>query len=141
MQGALGPLALQEIVERHAFFERWFNGLGDDGALPESLARFDCAFRRVDPAGGTADLAALAASLAARRGGRAGDPVSIAVEAPVVLWEAGGAVLATYVEVQGPAASKERHRRRSTALFLAGPSGGLPLWRHVQETLLTPGGA
>lgn len=141
MTGALACLALAEIAERHAFFERWFNGLGDEDALSVSLERFDPAFRRVDPAGREAGFEALATSLGARRGSRAADPVSIAVEDLAVLWEAGNAVLAGYVEVQGPLASRERHRRRSTALFVAPPGGGTLRWRHVQETTIQTGGA
>ncbi|WAJ28128.1 hypothetical protein [Antarcticirhabdus aurantiaca] len=141
MAGALASLVLAEIAERHAFFERWFNGLGDEDALSVSLERFDPAFRRIDPAGREAGFEALAASLSARRGSRAADPVSIAVEDLAVLWDAGDAVLAGYVEVQGSLAAPERHRRRSTALFVAPPSGGAPRWRHVQETTIQTGGA
>ncbi|WP_062014475.1 hypothetical protein [Aureimonas sp. AU4] len=141
MAGALASLALAEIAERHAFFERWFNGGGDEDALARSLARFDPAFLRIDPAGGQVNLAALEASLAARRGARAGDPVSISVEDGAIAWASAAAVLATYVEVQGPAGSPERRRRRSTALFVVPPGGGPPLWRHVQETFIHDGGA
>lgn len=141
MAGALASLVLAEIAERHAFFERWFNGLGPDDALHRSLARFDPAFRRVDPDGREAGFEALAASLAASRGSRASDPVSIAVEDLAVLWETRDAVLAAYVEAQGPAAASERHRRRSCALFVVPAGGSPPLWRHVQETFIHGGGA
>jgi len=141
MAGALASLVLAEIAERHAFFERWFNGLGAEDALATSLARFDPAFRRVDPAGRETDVAALEASLASRRGACAAAPLSITVEDVAVLWQGEGAVLAGYVELQRAAGSPEPHRRRSTALFIRPPGGDAPLWRHVQETLIHTGEA
>lgn len=133
---ALGARVLDEIAERHAFFARWFNGTAGDGELDASLARFDPSFRRVDTQGREADLPALAAALASRRGTHAAEPVSIAVEDARVLWQGAGAVLAAYVEAQP---NGTLVRRRSTALFVTRPDG-TPLWRHVQETALTSHG-
>ena len=144
MPAPLGFLALSEVVERHRFFERWFNGDADEGEFEAGLQRFDPLFRRVDPAGVETDRAALEVSLAVRRGSRRADPVSIVVEEPRLLWQGQDAALAAYVEAQWSPSAPVPVRRRSTALFVASADRGALLWRHVQETsipsLMQPGG-
>lgn len=144
MTSPLGARALSEIVERHRFFERWFNGDADESEFEASLRQFDPLFRRIDPAGVETDRAALEASLSARRGSRRADRVRLVVENPRLLWLGTDAALAAYVEAQSSPSAPIPSRRRSTALLIVTPDRGALLWRHVQETsfptLNQPGG-
>lgn len=130
---------LSEIAERHAFFERWFNGVAADGELAASLAHFDPAFRRIDPAGRLFDFDRLAESLAARRNSHAGSPIAIALEDARVLWREGASALATYVEVQ--TSDGRVNRRRASALFVSSGAAEGALWRHIHETRIQAGSA
>lgn len=131
-ESKLDAAVAHEVVALHVEFEQWFRGDLDNLARVEAVLADDFTF--VSPRGGLIDRVAVLGGL---RSGRASRELKIRVENPVVRWQAGDVVVATYEEWhEHPDYSTTR---LSTAVFSrddAAPNG--LIWRHVHETWITP---
>ena len=125
--------AMAEIVERHAFFVRWYSAPSPDSAeFALSETAFDAEFVMVTPDGREHRRAQVIASL---RGARSSADASfrIDIEAIEPRWQDQDAILVSYVEAQ--LRDGRRTRRRSNALFVRQASAPHGIaWRHLQET-------
>jgi hypothetical protein len=126
--------AKDEIVERHAFFVRWFTDasakLGEFRACERSFA---AQFGMITPDGASHRRAEVLRRL---RNAKASMPplkFAIRIEGVTKLWASDDQVLVGYVEAQ--AIGRRRTRRRSTALFERrdqAPNG--IVWRYLHES-------
>jgi hypothetical protein len=130
---SLFSCAKTEILERHAFFMRWFT---EPKAGPDEFkhcaAAFDPKFGMVTPDGKTHRRAEVLRRLKEAKASM-GLKFQITVEEVRELWANEDAVLVGYVEAQS--IGRRRSRRRSTALFekrAAAPNG--VVWRRQHET-------
>ncbi len=121
--------AAAAIDALHRVLQAWFNAEGSDdpGVV---LAHFDPGFTMMTPAGGLLSYAAFAAGVPKARGARPG--LVMQISDVVVRYVDNHAALVTYHEhqIQGDAVTD----RISTAFLLNGRAGGIPQWRHLQET-------
>jgi hypothetical protein len=130
---SLFSCAKAEILERHAFFVRWFT---EPQAGPEEFKRcaaaFDPKFGMVTPDGKPHRRAEVLRRLKEAKASME-LKFKITIEEVRELWASGDAVLVAYVEAQS--IGRRRTRRRSTAMFerqAAAPNS--VAWRRLHET-------
>lgn len=139
MSDPTGDRCLDEIERLHRFFERW---LGDAAADPAEFARNEAIwpsdFTLITPDGAMLDRAAVTGWLRRARGVHADPAAPFQIEirdAAIRVALPGGFRLCTYDEWQRVRGVESL--RRSTALLEARDTA--VLWRHLQETWVTPG--
>ncbi len=117
----------------HRLLQNWFRGEGTDDPRP-ILARFDEQFAMVTPAGKIITYAQFASGLPAARGSR-----------PTLIMEISEVAVRYVDEVSAMITYRERQSqdsgttdRISSALLLKRADRPTPVWRHLQETWLTP---
>ncbi len=135
MSPDLAQRAIDEARELHAFFVAWFRaGSSADFTRCERALAPD--FRMVTPDGRVHERATIIDRLRAARGTAAGD-FFIDVLQPIVAWRTEHAVLLEFIERQYREARTTD--RRSSGLFTdqSGAPNGV-VWRHLQETWITP---
>jgi hypothetical protein len=128
---ALFALARREIVERHAFFVRWFTDQSlDPREFRHCEEAFHAKFAMVTPDG---KLHGRAEVLQRLRNAKASMKLKfeIGVHAITTLWSREDALLIGYIEAQ--LIDGRRTERRSSALFESRPPNGV-VWRHLHET-------
>lgn len=125
--------ASAEIVALHRFFVEWYDR-GTAEAADFSL--FECVMgpgmQMIPPSGAVLDRDQVIGHVHANRGAFDGDfAIEIADIRPA--WQAGNAIVVTYVEKQRRAGGTTA--RRASALFTENPStpNGVE-WRHLHET-------
>jgi hypothetical protein len=137
---SLFSCAKAEIIERHAFFVRWFTEASlKPSEFERCEAAFDAHFRMITPDG---MLHGRAEVLRRLRKAKASMELKfeIAVEGVKELWLGEEAGIVGYVEAQ--LIDGRRTRRRSSALFercATAPNG--VAWRHLHETWVEASGA
>jgi hypothetical protein len=125
----IADAALREVLDFHAYIERWFRGTTDPTGLPDRLRAFDPRFTYVDPDGRTASLDDLRTLFGATHG-HARD-ITVTVHDLEVVEPTASQVVLRYEERQPGT------RRVSMALFVRrddAPHG--VAWRYLQETWL-----
>lgn len=125
--------ASAEIVSLHRFFVEWYDkatAADADFNLFERAMGAD--MQMIPPSGVVLDRQAVVGYVRSNRGAFDGDfAIGIADIRPA--WEAGGAILVTYIERQERAGVKTA--RRATALFTESSSAPNGVeWRHLHET-------
>ena len=123
--------AAAEIIRLHVFISGWFRGeIAEDRFEPEFAGALHTAFENIQPSGAVLGRAGLLDPIRAAHG--TNPDFRIAIEAPRVIAQYPGLILATYVEFQtGARNSAPENRRRSTVLF---ETRERLVWRHLQET-------
>lgn len=131
--GTLFDRASAEIVALHRFFVQWYDG---GTAAAADFASFERAMgpgmQMIPPSGAVLDRDQVIGHVRANRSAFDGDfAIEIADIRPA--WQAGDAILVTYVEKQRRAGKATA--RRASALFSENPSAPNGVeWRHLHET-------
>lgn len=131
--GTLFERVSADIVALHRFFVEWYDRKTTDAAdfsLFEKVMGPD--MHMIPPSGVVLDRDRVISHVRANRGAFDGDfSIEIADIRPA--WQAGEAIVVTYVEKQLRAG--EATSRRASALFTANPSAPNGVeWRHLHET-------
>ncbi|MGP9810332.1 DUF4440 domain-containing protein [Rhodopseudomonas sp. NSM] len=117
----------------HRLLQAWFRAEGSDD--PAAIrARFDEGFTMVTPAGKMLTYEQFSAGLPAMRGSR--PTLIMEISDVVVRYLDGATALVTYCERQ--IQDSGTTDRLSTALLIARADRPTPVWRHLQETWITP---
>lgn len=127
--------ASAEIVEFHRFFVAWYNeATAADTDFSRCERVFAEGFHMIPPSGaifGRTQTVELLRSNKAKFDGE----FAISIEDIRARWQAGDAILVTYIEFQQR--GTEASRRLATALFTESPSAPCGVqWQHLQETWL-----
>jgi hypothetical protein len=127
--------ASAEIIAFHRFFVEWYDAATADAVdFGRCEQVFGPAFHMIPPTGKLFDRAETIALIRNNRAAYNGD-FSIAIEDIRPRWEAGDAIMVTYVEAQ--TRSGKNSRRQASALFTASSSAPSGVeWQHLQETWL-----
>lgn len=121
--------ALAEIDGLHRALQRWFRAEGEQDA-EAVLAHFDPGYTMVTTAGKLLTLADFRSGLPGFWGSRPGLVMEITAE--TLLHASPGATLMTYNERQ---TLDGRVTDRFSTVFML-ESAGVPVWRHLQETMI-----
>lgn len=117
----------------HRLLQAWFRAEGSDD--PAAIrARFDEGFTMVTPAGRVLSYDQFSGGLPAMRGSR--PTLIMEISDVVVRYLDAATALVTYCERQ--IQDSGTTNRLSTALLIARPDRPTPVWRHLQETWITP---
>lgn len=125
--------ASAEVVSLHEFFVAWYDR---KTAAETDFDRFDKVMgpgvQMIPPGGAMLDREAVVSYVRDNRGTFDGD-YAIEIADIRLAWEAGNAIVVTYVEKQDRSGVKTA--RRASALFVENPSAPNGVeWRHLHET-------
>ncbi|TCR81515.1 hypothetical protein [Rhizobium sp. BK376] len=134
-QGSLFDRAEAEIIAFHRFFVEWYDAATADAVDFDRCERvFGQDFHMIPPTGKLFDRTETIALIRGNRATYNGD-FAIAIEDIRSRWEAGDAIMVTYVEAQ--VRSGQKSRRQASALFTASSSAPEGVeWQHLHETWL-----
>ncbi|NEW94024.1 DUF4440 domain-containing protein [Rhodopseudomonas sp. BR0M22] len=117
----------------HRLLQAWFRAEGSDD--PAAIrARFDDGFNMVSPAGKVLPFAQFSAGLPTMRGSR--PTLIMEISEVVVRYQDDKTAVVTYRERQ--IQDSGTTDRLSTALLIQRDDRPTPVWRHLQETWITP---
>jgi hypothetical protein len=127
--------ASAEIVAFHRFFVKWYDAATADAVdFGRCEQVFGRDFHMIPPSGRIFSRAEAIELIRSNRASYNGD-FSIDIEDIRPGWEAGDAIVVTYVEAQSRAGKKSR--RQASALFTASSSAPEGVeWQHLHETWL-----
>jgi hypothetical protein len=127
--------ASAEIAAFHRFFVEWYDAVtANDVAFDRCESAFGREFHMIPPSGRIFDRGETIELIRSNRASYNGD-FSIEIEDIRPCWEAGDAIMVTYVEAQVRSGAKSR--RQASALFTLSSSAPEGVeWQHLQETWL-----
>ena len=128
--------AQAEVVNRHHFFVEWFTGRASEAELEASLRAFAPDMVMIEPDANTIGRDDIVAMVTSARGKR---PADFEIRVELVSARLIGSDIAAVVYDEHQVIDGEKSARRSSAVFTADPDApeGV-VWRHLQETWITP---